>query len=162
MGGNLLQSWVNLTIVCTYLFKDITMLHCIAMKQRKLWKTGEGGLCCSSSAIQTWLGPSSLLEERSKTPSVFVVGYSPNWGKQPRYIDNHTLLHTCRTTARIEKFTKAQERGLWEHQPRAPPWAPHYPLSLCLSSYFESMFCVHCHQLGNNYILIAKQKNLKI
>ena len=61
------------------------------MKRRKLWKTGEDGLCCSSSAIQTWLVPSSLLEERSKTPIVFVffcvVGYPPNWGKRPRYID---------------------------------------------------------------------------
>ena len=28
------------------------------MKQRKLWKTGEDGLCHSNSAIQTWLGPS--------------------------------------------------------------------------------------------------------
>ena len=43
------------------------------MKRRKLWKTGEGGLCCSGSAIQTRLGPSSLLEEQSKTPIVFVV-----------------------------------------------------------------------------------------
>ena len=33
-----------------------------SMKQRKLWKTGEDGLCCSSSAIQT------RLEERSETP----------------------------------------------------------------------------------------------
>ena len=44
-----------------------------SMKQRKLWKTGEDGLCCSSSAIQTQPGPSSLPEERSKTPLVFVV-----------------------------------------------------------------------------------------
>ena len=43
------------------------------MKQCKLWKTGEDGLCCSSSAIQTRLGPSSLLEERSEIPIVFVV-----------------------------------------------------------------------------------------
>ena len=43
------------------------------MKRRKLWKTWEGGLCCSSSAIHTRLGLSSLLEERSKTPIVFVV-----------------------------------------------------------------------------------------
>ena len=42
------------------------------MKWRNLWKTGEDGLCCSSSAIQTWPGPSSLLEERSKIPIVFV------------------------------------------------------------------------------------------
>ena len=63
-----------------------------SMKRRKLWKTGEGGLCCSSSAIQTRRDPSSLLEERSETPIVFVcffcvVSYPPNWGKRPRYID---------------------------------------------------------------------------
>ena len=46
-----------------------------SMKRRKLWKTGEDGLCCSSSAVQTRLGPSSLLEERSKTPIVFVVSF---------------------------------------------------------------------------------------
>ena len=44
-----------------------------SMKRCKLWKTGEDGLCCSSSAIQTRLGPSSLLEGRSKIPIVFVV-----------------------------------------------------------------------------------------
>ena len=46
-----------------------------SMKRRKLWKIGEDGLCCSSSAVQTRLGPSSLLEERSKTPIVFVVSF---------------------------------------------------------------------------------------
>ena len=45
------------------------------MKRPKLWKTGEVGLCCSSSAIQTRLGPSSLLEERSEIPIVFVVSF---------------------------------------------------------------------------------------
>ena len=44
-----------------------------SMKRYKLWKTWEDGLCCSSSAIQTRLGPSSLLEEWSVTPNVFVV-----------------------------------------------------------------------------------------
>ena len=44
-----------------------------SMKRRKLWKTGEDGLCCSSSAIRTRLDPLSLLEERSETPIVFVV-----------------------------------------------------------------------------------------
>ena len=44
-----------------------------SMKRRKLWKTGEDGLCCSSSAIQARPGPSSLLEEWSVTPIVFVV-----------------------------------------------------------------------------------------
>ena len=63
------------------------------MKRRKLWKTEEDGLCCSSSAIQTRLGPSSLLKERSETPIVFVVSFvlsaTPNWGKRPRYIDRY-------------------------------------------------------------------------
>ena len=44
-----------------------------SMKQRKLWKTGEDGQCCFSSAIQTRPGPSSLLEEQSVTPIVFVA-----------------------------------------------------------------------------------------
>ena len=46
-----------------------------SMKRRKLWKTGEDGLCCSSSAIQTQLGPSSLLEEWNEIPIVFVVSF---------------------------------------------------------------------------------------
>ena len=46
-----------------------------SVKQRKLWKMGEDGLCCSSSAIQTRLGSSSLLEERSEIPVVFVVSF---------------------------------------------------------------------------------------
>ena len=46
-----------------------------SMKRRKLWETGEEGLCCSSSATQTWLGPSSLLEERNEIPIVFVVSF---------------------------------------------------------------------------------------
>ena len=46
-----------------------------SMKRYKLWKTWEGGLCCSSSAIQTRLGPSSLLEERSEILIVFVVSF---------------------------------------------------------------------------------------
>ena len=62
-----------------------------SMKRRKLWKSGEDGRCCSSSAIQTRLGPSSLLEERSEIPFVFVVllccWLPPNWEKRPRYID---------------------------------------------------------------------------
>ena len=45
------------------------------MKRRKLWRTGEDGLCCSSSAIQTWLGSSSLLEEQSEIPIGFVVSF---------------------------------------------------------------------------------------
>ena len=44
-----------------------------SMKRRELWKTGEDGLCCSSSAVQTLLGPSSLLEERSEILIVFVL-----------------------------------------------------------------------------------------
>ena len=79
-----------------------------SMKRRKLWKMGEDGLCCSSSAIQTRLDPSSLLEERSETPIVFVcffcvVGYPPNWGKRPRYIDRdrYTNFHGSRQKVRL-------------------------------------------------------------
>ena len=68
------------------------------MKRRKLWKTGEDGLCCSSSAIQTRLGPSSLLEERSEIPIVLLLllccRLPPNWGKRPRYIDIDHSHHT--------------------------------------------------------------------
>ena len=46
-----------------------------SVKRCKLWKTGEDGLCCSSSAIQTRLGPSSLLEERSGVPIVFCCSF---------------------------------------------------------------------------------------
>ena len=53
------------------------------MKRCKLWRTGEDGLCCSSSAIQTWLGPSSLLEEQSEIPIVFVVSFVLSATSQP-------------------------------------------------------------------------------
>ena len=77
-----------------------------SMKRRKLWKTGEDGLCCSSSAIQTRLDPSSLLEERSETPIVFccffcVVGYPLNWGKLPRYIDRYMGSIWCLVAWRV-------------------------------------------------------------
>ena len=66
------------------------------MKRRKLQKTEEDGMCCSSSAIQTRPGPSSLLKEQSITPIVFlvfcVVSFPPNWGKRPRHIDIDRLL----------------------------------------------------------------------
>ena len=67
------------------------------MKRRKLWKTGEDGLCCSSSAIQTRLGPSSLLGERSEIPIIFVVSFvlsaSPQTGGngQGVKIDNQEI-----------------------------------------------------------------------
>ena len=57
-----------------------------SMKRHKLWKMGEDGLCCSSSAIQTRPGPPSLLEEQSKTPIVvvfchlFVLSATPQTG----------------------------------------------------------------------------------
>ena len=59
-----------------------------SMKQRKLWKTGEDGLCCSSSAIQTQLGLSSLLQEWSEISIVFVVSFvlsaAPKMGKMAK------------------------------------------------------------------------------
>ena len=71
--------------------KYIRLNMIIHILSNKLWKTGEDGLCCSSSAIQTRPGPSSLLEERSKTPFVFVAFFvlsatPPKQGKRPRYI----------------------------------------------------------------------------
>ena len=57
------------------IYKFQTAGEMASMKRCKLWKTGEDGLCCSSSAIQTQLGPSSLLEERSEIPIVFVVSF---------------------------------------------------------------------------------------
>ena len=54
------------------------------VKRCKLWKMGEDGLCCSSSAIQTWLGPSSLLEETEWGPHCFcwsfVLSATPQTG----------------------------------------------------------------------------------
>ena len=74
------------------------------MKRRKLWKTGEDGLCCSSSAIQIWPGPLSLLEEQSKTPIVFVVSLCcrlpPERGETAKIY-------------RIDSFTPATTR-LWK------------------------------------------------
>ena len=52
-----------------------------SMKRLKLWKTGEDGRCCSSSAIQTRPGPSSLLEERSGT--LFVVSLCCQLPRKP-------------------------------------------------------------------------------
>ena len=84
---------------------------------RKWWKTREDGLCCSSSAIQTRLGPSSLLEKRSEIPIVFVVfffcvvGYPPNLGKRPRYIDIHTCAHTLGFISFLT--LKPWEFGIW-------------------------------------------------
>ena len=39
-----------------------------SMKRRKLWKTAEDGLCCSSSAIQTRLGPRHCWKNGVKPP----------------------------------------------------------------------------------------------
>ena len=79
------------------------------MKRRKLWKTGEDGLCCSSSAIQTRLGPSSLPEERSEIPIVllFLVccRLPPNCGKRPRYIDRLNFMACYRECIR-NKFRR--------------------------------------------------------
>ena len=53
------------------------------MKRCKLWRTGEDGPCCSSSAIQTRLVPSSLPEERREIPivlSFLVLSATPQTG----------------------------------------------------------------------------------
>ena len=43
-----------------------------SMKRHMLQKTGEDGLCCSSSTILTRPDPLSLLEERSVTPIILL------------------------------------------------------------------------------------------
>ena len=46
-----------------------------SMKRFKLWKTGKMGCVAPAVPSKTRLCPSSLLEERSKTPIVFVVSF---------------------------------------------------------------------------------------
>ena len=60
-----------------------------SMERRKLWKIGEDGLCCSSSAIQTRPGPLILLEEQTLIVLLFSLccWLPPNGGKQSRYRD---------------------------------------------------------------------------
>ena len=95
-----------------------------SMKRQKLWKMGEDGLCCSSSAIQTRPGPSSLLEEQSKTPIVFVVFFvlsvNPQNGGNGQGIYNETndtgLRPVCFHPG-SERKKKTQERK-WNEIPR--------------------------------------------
>ena len=70
-----------------------------SMKRRKLWKTGEDGLCCSSSAIQTLLGPSSLLEERSEIPLFLFV---PSCCRLPSKLGE---------TAKVYRWTTSKREG---------------------------------------------------
>ena len=71
------QFWLTSVVVTGLPYRGNPVVGAVgemaSVKRRKLWKTGEDGLCCSSSAIQTRLGPSSLLEEQSGVPVVFVV-----------------------------------------------------------------------------------------
>ena len=46
-----------------------------SMKRRKLWKTGEDGLCCSSSAIQTRLDPRHCWKNGVKPPLFLFVSF---------------------------------------------------------------------------------------
>ena len=60
----------------------------VSMKRRKLWKTGEDG--CVAPSKLSWV-PCHCWKNGVK-PHCFccffcVVGYPPNWGKRPRYID---------------------------------------------------------------------------
>ena len=66
-----------------------------SVKRLKMWRTGEDGLCCSSSAIQTRLGPSSLLEEQRGVPIVFVV------------------LLCCRLPPKLEEMAKVYRYGIF-------------------------------------------------
>ena len=46
-----------------------------SMKRRKLWKTGEDGLCCSSSAIQIRLIPRHCWKNGVKPPLFLFVSF---------------------------------------------------------------------------------------
>ena len=63
-----MQFWLASAVVKGWPYRGNPVVGAVgemaSMKQLKLWKTGESGLCCSSSAIQTRPGPSTLLEER--------------------------------------------------------------------------------------------------
>ena len=69
MHTTVLPTWGGPCIYGTYVVPPVVEGLMI------VWKTGEDGPCCSGSAIQTWLGPSSLLEEWSEIPIVFVVSF---------------------------------------------------------------------------------------
>ena len=118
-----------------------------SMKRRKLWKTGEDGLCCSSSAIQTRLGPSSLLEGRSEIPIVFVVLL---WCRLPPktegngqgiQIDIDQILVRNGSTGRGSeklplRLQPCKARGVWK-------W-----LCTCCALYLSSVcyFCTSCYR----------------
>ena len=100
-------------------------------KRHKLWKTGEGGLCCSSSAIQTRLGPSSLLEEQSKAPIVFVVllccQLPPKLGETAKVYRIERSLLICKNYYWLSFFTfstiQSIERILhWSKKPTSRFW----------------------------------------
>ena len=82
----LMANKIQVLLFYYYKFKDVchiaevhplhhTWVDIPLLQMSQLWKMGEDGLCCSSSAIQTRLDPSSLLEERSETSIVFVVSF---------------------------------------------------------------------------------------
>ena len=121
----------------------------VSVKRRKLWKMGEDGLCCSSSAFQTRLGPSSVLEERSGVPIVFVLllccRLPPNWGRCPRYIYNmkdssgklpcKSLGNKSRGESAVEDSSVAQSTNLAEDRIREL-------ISAYLMDFFLSSFCL--------------------
>ena len=63
-------STVPLRVASARPFGRVRFLPCIPPVE-----TGEDGLCCSRSAFQTQLGPSSLLEEGSGVPHCFCCSF---------------------------------------------------------------------------------------
>ena len=69
------QFWLASTVATGLPYRGNPVVGAVgelaSMKQRKLWKTGEGW----ALLLQQWHPNSSLLEERSETPIVFVVSF---------------------------------------------------------------------------------------
>ena len=65
------------------------------MKRRKLWKTG-GGWAVSLQQCHPNSAGSLVIARRTEWNIVLlflcVVGYPPNWGKRPRYIEYQELV----------------------------------------------------------------------
>ena len=84
-----------------------------SVKRLKLWKTGEDGLCCSSSAIQTRLGPPSLLEERSNTPIVFVFFFVLSANPSPPPLQMGESVKVYRRTTHVSESLQWFNRSSW-------------------------------------------------
>ena len=93
------QFWLASAVVAGLPYRGNPVVGAVGevayMKRRKLWKTGRMG--CVAPAVPSKLGwvPLHCQKNGVKSPLFYcffcVVGYPPNWGKRPRYIDRYLL-----------------------------------------------------------------------